>query len=164
MLLIGVQNGIAAEAFKILGTLTGIYLGMHYYSSLATALGETFFFKGLSDPLLETGSLMLLFVAGYLFFVGLRILLKKMVNTEVVPQLSKWGGLAVAFFRALLLASVALCILVTTQSAYFKHSVQNSLSGTSVVKFAPATYTWVWKSVLSKFITREKLNKNVQNF
>lgn len=160
MLLIGVQNGVAAEVFKVLGTLAGIYLGMHYYSSLASGLGGTFFFKGLPPGFLETASLILVFTIGYLFFFGVRVLLKKVVNTEVVPQVSKWGGLCLAFFRALLLASVILCMIVVTGSSYFRHSVQNSLSGTSVVKIAPATYTWVWKSVLSKFITWEKHNKN----
>ncbi len=164
MLLIGVQNGIAAEAFKLLGTLAGLYLGLHYYASLGAALGETFFLKGISAAILETVSLILMFTVGYLAFVGLRLALKKVINSEVVPQVSKWGGMAAAFFRALLLSSVILCCLVTTQSTYFKHSVYSSLSGTSVVKFAPATYTWVWKSVLSKFITWETHNKKALEF
>ncbi len=158
LIFISFKQGVLIEAFKLLGVFCGLYLSLHYYFSFASYLNGHAGNKNAPGYFLEFFAYLILFTGGYLIFWLLRILIFRFVSAQVNPFLSKWGAFILCFPRAVLLVSVILFALLIPQSAYFKDSIRYSLSGNNLVKIAPATYTWVWKSIVSKFNSGEKFN------
>ena len=155
---ISMKQGLGVEFFKLLGTLFALYLALHYYSLLATFLSG---FTGSIEPdisFLELIAFVILFAFGYLFFWSIRIATFRFMTAEVNSEFSKWGGFVCAFLRSFLLSSLILFALVIPGAAYFKDSVSYSLSGHYFSKVAPATYTFIWESIVSKFNSGEKYN------
>jgi len=158
---ISLKTGLPAEFFKILGTLSAVYLSLHYYASFANFFAERFAPKNKPIPILEFLFFIALAFIGYVFFMLLRLLLCRFVTAEVTPNLSKWGGLIVGLTRGFLLASLALFIFFISGVTYFKKSINDSFSGKYIVEVAPTTYSWFWYNIISKFKTNEKFNKSV---
>jgi uncharacterized membrane protein required for colicin V production len=157
---ISLANGIGAEFFKFLGTVTGLYLALHYYSS-TTEYVSTRVEAALPATVVEITLFILLFLAGYLFFAFFRMLLKRFMSTEVVPTVSRWGGLIVGSFRGLLLISVILYGMLIPRDAYIYKSIARSFSGMALVYVAPSSYQWMWETLISKFSSKQKFNKVV---
>lgn len=163
LIFISLKQGLGVEFFKLLGTLLASYLSLHYYLSLAD------FFKGyigsINVPIsfLQLLAFVLLFTFGYLFFWSVRVVTFRFMNAEVNSEFSKWGGSACAVLRSFLLSSLILFVLVLPGSPYFKNSVRYSFSGYHFSKVAPATYTFIWESIASKFNSGEKYNSAVQD-
>ena len=158
LVFISFKQGLGVEFFKLLGSLCGLYLALHYYFLLATFLSG---FTGSIEPeisFLELIAFVILFAFGYLFFWSVRIVTFRFMDAEVNSQFSKWGGCVCALFRSFLLSSLMLFALVIPGSAYFKDSVRYSFSGYYFSKVAPATYTFIWESIVSKFNSGEKYN------
>lgn len=158
LIFISLKQGVLIEAFKLLGTLSGLYLSLHYYFSFASYLNGHAGNKNTPGSFLEFFAFFILFAGGYLGFWLLRVLIFRFVSTKVNPFLSKWGAFCLSFLRSVLIVSVILFAFLIPQSMYFKDSIRYSLSGNSLVKIAPATYTWVWKSIVSKLNSSEKFN------
>ncbi len=158
LIFVSIKHGLLIETFKFLGTISGLYLALHYYVVLATYLNGHSGNKNAPGNFLEFFSYLVLFASGYLAFWLLRVLIFRFVSAEVTPLLSKWGALILSLLRSVLLVSVVLFALLIPQTVYFKDSIRYSLSGNRIVKIAPATYTWVWKSIVSKFNSGEKFN------
>ena len=57
-----------------------------------------------------------------------------------------------------ILVSLVMFMLFISSIGYFKDSVDRSYSGRNLFKAAPATYTWLWNNLFSKFMTKEKFN------
>jgi uncharacterized membrane protein required for colicin V production len=156
---IALKTGLAFESLKISGTFLALYLSLHYYASLA----NTFVSRSGSKNafyLLRILAFLILVSLGYLIFIFIRIVVCRFVKTEVTPVLSKWGGFVLGLVRALLLTSIILFLFLLSGSVYFRKSVHNSLSGTSIAKVAPSTYSWFWHKVMSKFSAGEKFNES----
>jgi uncharacterized membrane protein required for colicin V production len=158
---ISLKTGLPAEFFKILGTLSAVYLSLHYYTSFANFFAQRLVSKNKPLPILEFFFFIALAFIGYGLFILLRLLLCRCVSAEVIPNLSKWGGLIVGLTRGFLLASLVLFIFFKSQVTYFKKSINDSFSGNYIVNVAPATYSWFWYKIISKFKTNEKFNMSV---
>jgi len=158
---ISVKQGLGMEFFKFSGTFLGLYLCLHYYFSLAKYLNGFSASKDFPGVTIELLAYSLLFFFGYLFIWSLRYLTFRFMSAEIDPQLSRWGGLAFGLLRALFLSSLVLFALVLTKAEYFKDSVRYSFSGNSVSQVAPATYTFIWESIVSKLNFGEKYNSAV---
>ena len=91
----------------------------------------------------------------------IRSLIVRVITAQTNPALNKWGGLCVGFIRALFLSSLILFALLISRSEYFKESVRYSLSGETVVRVAPSTYTFLWERIVSKLNSGEKFNNAV---
>jgi len=158
IIFISLKNGLAAEVFKISGAVLASYLALHYY----TAAGEYFVTRlGLEPSVIECIVFAILSCLGYAFFSLLRLLLKRFLNMEVVPAISRWGGLVIGIFRAFLISSLLLFFFLTTGNEYLRKSVLNSFCGTGIVYVAPNTYDFIWKTIMSKLISHEKFNSVV---
>jgi uncharacterized membrane protein required for colicin V production len=158
---ISLRQGLGVEFFKFLGTFCGLYVSLHYYCSLSGYFnGQS---TGKDNPGAFFGLLafVLLFFFGYLFFWSIRSMIFRFMTAEINVQLSKWGGFAFGLLRSLLLSSLVLYALMIPKESYFKDSVRYSLIGNRVSKVAPATYTFIWESIVSKFNTGEKYNSSV---
>jgi uncharacterized membrane protein required for colicin V production len=157
---ISLSTGIGAEIFKFMGTVAGAFIALHYYTA------ATKFTADKVEALMpaETVEIILfaaLFYAGYLFFVFIRMLLKKFITTEVVPTVSRWGGLLVGGFRGIMMISVILYAMLIPQQSYIEKSVKRSFSGIPLVYIAPSSYQWLWDTLLSKFMADEHFNRVV---
>jgi hypothetical protein len=160
---ISFKQGLGQESFKLLGTFCGLYLALHYYFSLASYLNGHSGSKNLPGALLELPSYAGLFAFGYLLLWSIRTLIFRFVTAEINPDLSRWLGLVCGFLRSFLLASLILFALLIPGNAYMRDSVRYSFSGEYFVQVAPATYTWTWKSIVSKFNSGEKFNDLVHD-
>lgn len=155
---ISLKGGLPVELFKLFGTITAIYLSLHYYTNLALILGGKFFPKKAPIKLLNFFCFLGLLMFGYLVFVLLRKLFCRFIKMEAVSNLNRWGGLILGVIRGFLLVSLFTFIFMITNLAYLKNSVANSLSGRHIIKVAPNTYLWFWNAVASKFMVKEKFN------
>ncbi|MGE5308591.1 MAG: CvpA family protein [Deltaproteobacteria bacterium] len=158
---IAFRNGLKVEFFKLLGTLTALYVSLHYYTSLSAFLNQRIFSRQDPSSTLNAFSFLLLFCAGYGVFFLLRVLIGRVVKSEVHANLDKWGGLAVGACRALLTVSLFLCFFISTDKPYFRKSIFGSFLGPDAVTFAPDTYACFWNTVASKLQRNEKMNPAV---
>lgn len=162
--LIAVKGGFTTEFFKFLGTITAIFISMHYCILAADYIRgqlpiEGKVYLGLIDSLVFLS----LAVLGYLLFVLLRNAFNNFVKIETVSALNKWGGLILGGFRSVLLVSLVSFTLVVSGIPYFKNSVKHSYLGTRLIFVAPDTYGWIWASIFSKFTPSEKEGSIVVN-
>jgi len=160
---ISLKQGLGVEFFKLLGTLFALYLSLHYYSYFATFLNGYTGSIIPEIPVLELMAFVTLFAFGYLFFWSIRIVTFRFMTAEVNSEFGKWGGFVCAVLRSFLLSSLILFAFVIPGKAYFKNSVRYSFSGYYFLKVAPATYTFIWESIASKFNSGEKYNSAVKD-
>jgi uncharacterized membrane protein required for colicin V production len=161
---ISLRQGLGVESFKFLGTLCGVYLSLHYYFSFAKFLNGYSSTKELTGTMFELLSFGALFFFGYLFFWSLRVMTFRFVTAEINGEISKWAGFVFGLTRALMSASLLVFVFMLPKEPYFKDSVRYSLSGKQVVTVAPATYTFIWESIVSKFNSGEKYNSAVKDY
>jgi uncharacterized membrane protein required for colicin V production len=161
---ISLKQGLGVEFFKFLGTFFGLYLCLHYYFAFATYFNGRPASKGLPGAMLELPGFAILFFFGYLFLWSLRVMIFRFMTAEINSQLSKWLGFAFGLLRALILSSLMLFALMLPKGPYFKDSVRYSFSGNYVFQVAPATYTFIWESIVSKFNSGEKYNSAIRDY
>jgi uncharacterized membrane protein required for colicin V production len=149
---IATKIGIPVEFFKFLATIVALYLSLHYYTNL-------------SDWLVQRVpnflSFLFLAIVGYLILVPPRMVFSRFIKMEATPNLNKWGGLVLGIARGFLLVSLVTFTLVISGSGYLKKSVTNSYLARRVFNVAPKTYAWLWKAIVSKFMSGEKLNEAI---
>jgi hypothetical protein len=100
-------------------------------------------------------------LVGYGIFLVLRLVFGRWMKMEAVPKLNKWGGAIVSIFRGILLSALVIFAMVISTISYVRDSVNHSYAGKRLFSIAPATYSWVWNHVMSKFVLGEKLNETV---
>ena len=158
---IAIKNGLSQEIFKLSGALLACYLTLHYYSSLSDFTAGRMGLKSINVVFLNFIFFVTLSILGYLILVILRKIFWRFIKFEPVVELNKWGGFILGICRAILAVSLLMYIFVTSPTGYFRHSVQNSYSGEKMFKIAPATYSWLWNRIVSKFMAIEKFNLSV---
>jgi len=158
---VSVNTGLPAEIFKLLGTISAIYLSLHYYASLQDFVVNLAGFKSIPLGLYTLVTVAILSFSGYAVFSVLRNFFLRLLNFENVSALFKLLGLGIGALRGILLSSLLIFMMVISGYDYFKTSVKDSYSGKFIFKIAPATYTFLWNGVSSRFMTGEKYNKNI---
>lgn len=158
---ISLKTGFSTELFKFLGTVTAVYLSLHYYVSISALVVKYIPAEGIPEPVVYFAIIIILATIGYLLFVSLRCMVYHYIKMEAVSNLDKWGGLILGIGRAILLSSLVIFVVVLTNIGYFKSSVKDAYSQKYLFKAAPDTYTWIWENVFSKFLTNEKFNKDI---
>jgi len=155
---VAIKNGFSVELFKLLGTISAVYLALHYYIIFPDYIVGRIGAKNIPLEYLTFFSFVSLATLGYLIFMLLRKVFSRFIQLEAVPKLNKWGSLILSIFRSFLLVSLIIFIFIIAPTAYFRSSVSNSYSGKRLFQIAPATYTWLWNSIMSKFRAQEKFN------
>jgi len=161
---IAFKTGLKCEFFKLLGTLSAMYLSLHYYVSLSAFLNARIFNRPAPSSLLNFVSFFFLLAFGYAIFFALRLVLSKVIKTDVNPKLDRWGGLACGAVRAVLTASILLCLFLSSSGEYFRKSIRVSFSGPRVARIAPDTYVYFWNALASKLQKAEKVNAAISGF
>ncbi|HNX81278.1 MAG TPA: CvpA family protein [Candidatus Omnitrophota bacterium] len=162
---ISLKIGFVAEVFKLAGLLFSMYLACHYFTFISDLISTNVKLRYL-PPLMPVEFLdfivfVLLVFVGYGLFVLLRETLGKLIHTEAVATLNKWGGLLVGFIRGVLLASLVAFMLSITSISYFKNSTYQSYFGSRLFYVTPVIYSGMWNGLISKFMVFEKYNKTV---
>ena len=156
---IAVKSGFPVELFKFLGTVTAVYLSLHYYIVLADYVRNRLSLdERVPLEFLQFLVFLALAIGGYCIFVLFRSVLYRFLKMEAVSALNKWGSLLLGIARAALSASLIMFILATSGVEYFRNSVKESYLGQRLFSIAPDTYSWIWNSVVSKFSVSEKYN------
>lgn len=158
---ISLKTGFSVEVFKLLGTVTGVYLSLHYYLSFSNLIIKYVHAEDAPEPVIYFATIIILASIGYLFFVSLRCLVYRYIKMEVISNFDKWGGLVLGIGRAVLLSSLVIFIVVLTNIGYLKSSVKDAYSQKYLFKAAPETYTWIWKNIFSKFTGTGEYNRDV---
>ncbi len=158
---VSVKNGFSSELFKFLGTLSAIFLSLHYYTYLSDMLQKRSNLNGMPLEFLDFFMFLILALIGYFIFVALRIFLARFIQLEAVPVFNKWGGLALGVLRGIFLVGLVSFSLAISSTAYLSQSVQSSYLGKRTFAIAPNTYKWLWANVCSKFMGNEKLNNDI---
>jgi uncharacterized membrane protein required for colicin V production len=161
---IAFKNGLLIELFKLLGTTLAIYLALHYYTTFSDWINQRLPILREKVPFefLDFLSFLALAILGYLIFVLLRSMFYRVINKiEAVPQLNHWGGLVLGLARGILFNSLIIFMLVISSIDYFKNNATDSYLDHRLFKIAPATYSWLWNSFMSKFMPNERFNKTI---
>ncbi len=158
---VAVKNGFPIEFFKFLGTIFAIYIALHYYTVLSDAVRERFSTEKMPLEFLDFITFLVLVFVTYIFFAIVRSLFYRLIKMEAAQNLDKLGGLILGVSRGFLVVGLITFILAISHISYLKKSVTNSYSGRKLFNIAPATYTWLWNNIASKFMTAEKFNKTV---
>ncbi len=158
ILIVGLKSGAASEAFKVVGALVAAYVSLHYYRTVSIFLGNEYV---LDAKTLEGTIFAVLACLGYGVIGFIRLLFARFVNMEVVPTVSKWGGLILGIFRAFLLTSLLLYFFMATANPYLRKSVKTSFSGPGVVYLAPSVYGFFWDAFMSRLTPQDKFNNAV---
>lgn len=156
-----IKKGALVELFKISGTICSIYVSFHYVSELADFFEKTTFFGNAPREFVDFSSLTLLAITGYLVFVILRLVTLHFIKIEVVPKLSRWGGLALGITRFFLFSSLFTIVIFMSTLNYFERSIETSYSARRLIKIAPSVYSGLWNNFSSKFMPEEKLNQAI---
>lgn len=160
---VAMRTGLPVELFKLLGTLSAIYLSCHYYSRFSDFLAARIGSGGFVFKFLDIFSFLIFAMAGYLVFVLLRSLVYRFMKLEATPRLNQWGGFLLGAGRAILAASLIILILAVSPLGYLKHSVKNAYSGGYLLKTATNTYSFLYNGIISKFAANEKFNIAIIN-
>ncbi len=162
---ISIKIGFVSEIFKLFGLLFSLYLACHYYTVVSDLIGNRANVRSPSSIMpvefLDFMVFIVLIFVGYGIFVLLRETLGKLIHTEAVDTLNRWGGLCVGFIRGILLASLIVFILTIMSISYFKNSVYQSYFGHRLFYVTPTLYGAMWKGIISKFMGFEKYNTTI---
>lgn len=155
----GVKQGFSVEIFKFLAAVFGCVIAIHNFPGIANFLKERLHIYLWLGKIIAISALISL--AAFIFW-GLRIFLLKIMQVKFIPQVEKGGGIFFAFWRAVIVASLVLIILVFLPLGYIGKSVKYSLSGNIFLKAAPGVYSFCMKFYPAKTLTQD-LNSLCRN-
>lgn len=156
---ISMKCGFIAEFFKITGTILAIFLSLHYYLILSSAINSKLPFKGTPAEILNFISFIALVILGYGTFMLFRIGISRFIKMEATAKLNQYGGLAMGVVRWFFLFGLLIFILVISGVPYCQKSVANSFSGLKIINIVPGTYNLLWNGIASKFMDKEVRNE-----
>ncbi|MEW6075995.1 MAG: CvpA family protein [Candidatus Omnitrophota bacterium] len=159
---IALKNGLPHELFRFLGTVCAIYFSLHYYTPVSDFFRDRFDLKVVPLDFLDFIFFVFIVVITDLFFFASRSVFARFIKMEAVPRVNKIGGVTLGAFRSILLSGLIVFMLVISSISYLRSSALNSLSGSSFLKVAPSTYSWLWRHVMSKFMAGERFNETIQ--
>lgn len=161
ILYISSKTGFVVELFKLIGTISTIYISLHYYSGLSDFILKRVSKQQFAPGLIVFIIFIFLVTITYLFFVLLRQVFCHLVKMQAVPLLSKWGGIILGSLRALLTAGLIIFILSISTAPYLRASVKKSYSASRLFALTVSTYAGLWDGFMSKFMANEKFNYSI---
>ncbi len=158
---IAFRNGFVVEIAKLCGALLAVYLSLHYYTAISDFVRPHIKTDIIPLKFLDFFFFLLVAFLGYAVSILLRESLSRLIKLEAIPLLHKWGGLAVAAARAILLASLISYAMWVSTVSYVSRKVQDAHFGSMFIKAAPAVYKTIWDGFMSKFMRHEQYNGTV---
>jgi uncharacterized membrane protein required for colicin V production len=160
---VSVKNGFVVELFKLLGTVSSVYISFHYFTAVSDLLMKRVSEEqGFPVDFMDFLVCLLLIVAVYLLFTLLRIVVCHFVKMEAVPALSKWGGFILGIARGIIASSLVILMLFISTIGYLSASAKSSYIGQRIFNVSISTYEALWNGVMHKFVSGEKFNGTVR--
>ena len=157
---VALKTGLPVELFKLAGTLSAIFLSLHYYIILSDSMRTDIVLGLATFKFADFLIFISLVITGYLLFMLLRCIFYRFIKLEAVASLSRWGGLVLGFFRGFFMVGLICFTLLVSGLPYLNKSVENSSLGSRIYRVAPDTYKWLWNTLFSKFMGSEASNKS----
>ncbi|RKY29576.1 MAG: hypothetical protein DRP74_08605 [Candidatus Omnitrophota bacterium] len=159
---VAVKTGFPVELFKLLGTVSAIYLACHYYVKVGAFLNNRIPLEGVGWLKFSTFlAFLVLGLLGYFVFMVIRNFLMALIKMEAISLLNRWGALMLGVIRAALFVSLLLFTLAVSNSNYLKNSLTNSFLSPKFLKLTPAVYGALWNNLLYRFMNKQAFNKAV---
>ncbi len=155
---VAVKTGLLTETFKLLGTVSAIYLSFHYFTTLADFARGRSATRPMTIEFLDFMAFLLLALLGYGFFIALRLVFGRLIKAEAMPRVNKVGGLILGVLRGLLTASLVVFMLIISSIGLIKEMAVGSYSGRNIYKISFSLYRQMWDGFFSKVMTQEKFN------
>ena len=134
----GFRLGLSAELIKGLATVGGLCTGFRYYQGFGDQVARWSFLG------IEWAAAVVMLGLAALVYLVLTWLFRRvegLMQISFESHLSQLGGLSVGLVRALLVVSVVLVACMQLPSSTLQESIQkHSLTGSRVVRMAPAVY------------------------
>lgn len=159
---VAIKSGVFIEFFKLLGTLLGCFVALHYFTQLSDFTVQSVpLFKEVNVVVFDFFSFFLLLLTGYMLFVIIREAFFKFVKTETASAINRWGSTFLGIVRGFIVSSLIIFLLSIPVFAYFNNSVKSSFSGRHLIKVSTGIYGYLWKNLASKFMPSAESNKSV---
>lgn len=158
---IAAKTGLSVEIFKLLGVICSTYIALHYYTTLSDRIQRRFMPEAMPLEFMDFIIFILLTVAGYLLFVGLRSILFRFVQLNAIPKINQFAGLILGMARGFLVVGLLSYTLVISSVTYLNSSVKHSYLASKASVISPQSYEWLWMNIFSKFSAHGKFNATV---
>ncbi len=156
IILRGVKGGFLSEFFKLLGTLTAVFVSLHYFTVLALKASTK---TGTGLACWEFAVFAVLWISITVIFkffrLGILLLFKVETNHEGFDKYAA-GVLAVA--RGLLVCSLALYLVLLTNNGFLTRMTLHSYSFKITGRAAVNTYTFIYNELVGKLFTGAQYN------
>jgi len=158
IILVGFGRGFTVEIFKLLATVCGIFVSIHFYSNISSFVSSrsplTIEF---ADPIVLAGLIFLVLV----IFKFIRDGILLAFHIQPLLWINKWIGLLLSILRGFLVASLIVLFIFLVPVEYFKNSAQSSFSKSRLIELSPKTYAFIFENIYSKFSSDEEINKAI---
>lgn len=156
---VSVKSGFVAESFRFFGTLTALFVSLHWYSFLAQFLVKKTKMSAGSLDLIVFITLWLVIVLIFmLLYRGVLLLFKIEANHQVIDRYAAgfMGATRGVFLTSLTIFALLLCRQPFVQNQTFK-----SFGYALTAKAAPNTYYLGYHALIGKIFAGQQFNEEV---
>ena len=158
---IGIKTGFVTELFKLIGVLSAVFIGFHYYTFLAVFISKK---TSWSLDVMEFLFFVLLVFLTVLAVKYLRdgfLMIFKFETTN--PGVNQWGAGLFSVIRALFLASLIMFGILLSRVEWLQKETLTSVSQKLALKVAPNTYSFLFDNFVGKLFAGQKFNDQSVN-
>lgn len=156
-LYIGFKRGFISELLHLLALIVSIFVVFHYTPVSVKLLERTIFSKPQFARAMTFVALWGLVSLASKFARGALLLLFKI---EAKTFLDKIGGVVIAGVRGLLLCSLTLWLLISTENVYAIRTINGAYTSKYVIQLAPNVYKGIFDTVVEKYFPSERLSQD----
>ncbi len=153
---VGFKSSFVVEFFKFLGILLGVFIILHYFSCVSKLFVKYLHF---SKNFAEGVAFVFLWLAVILIFTLIRDGFLAVFKITTSQDLDRWGGSLLAMLRGLLISSLTVLLIQTSQAKFLTYQVRHSFSGGFLENVAPSIYQFFYKKVCKPIFNNEPFNQ-----
>lgn len=155
---ISIQTGFMVEFFKLLGTVVLVFVCFHYYTPMTNMIiSKTSWPSGIVGAVIFS----CLWGIGFFLCKLMRDGIFLLFTIQAQAVIDQWVSPIVAVFRAWIVASMVLFLLLVIQKPYLDHVVMKSFSKRYIVFVAGELYQHMTEGVVTRIFPNEKVNEQV---
>lgn len=144
----GARTGFTAEIFKLIGTIIGIILGLHYFNRLSYVITG---YINIPTWIAQIFILLTIIIIVRVIFKYGIVLLLKVLNIQFVLGLERIGGIVIGFGRAILLSGLILIAVTFLPIKYINISIyEESTLAPYFIKTVQVVYSSAIKLIPSQ--------------
>ena len=157
IIFMAMQTGFVVELLNGLAAVAAVLVSCHFFTRLAAVGLRT----RILPEIMTTSAFVLLCVATLAVCWFIKNGLFMHFTVQAQNALDKWGAAVLSCARVLVAGSLLIFGLMISGNQYLKRMSAESLTGTKIVRVAPAIYTVVCDRVVTPLFPHEKKNPAV---